>query len=218
MLTYYRAVRKASVAIADAANYATAAYRGGRVEQEPAITDRMLAGIETSLDGVEIGGIRWTAKTLTDRGRGSQESRYGADFLGVLSIDLPDFKVSKGFLAQAKLAKHFNSTEIHSLKTQCEKMLRLSAASFVFLYGKQAIYVVPAISVLGSGWQPDQLYSRSVQKFFEAHFECFIGDRAIDPATPEVLSSLTQRFEARSALLLSGKGQGVSSGGGGISA
>jgi hypothetical protein len=203
MLQYYRAIRKASQRIADAANHTTAAFRDHRVEQEPAITDRMLARIEASLDGIEIGGIQWTAKTLTDRGNASQESKYGADFFGVLDIDLPDFKVTKGFLAQAKIAKRFTSAETKDLKQQCEKMLQLSSASFVFLYGKENIHVVPALSVVGSTIQPESLYKRSLQRFFETHLECFIGDRTINSARPKTLADLEEKFYARKGLQIS---------------
>jgi len=207
MFTYYRAVRKASARIAEAAQYTIGAFQAGRVEQEPAITDRMLTRIETSLNGVDIGGIQWTAKTLTDRGKRSQESQYGADFLGTLNIDLPDFKVQKGFLAQSKILERLDSAGVSDLKRQCEKMLNHSPASYVFLYSKETIEIVPAVSVLGSKWHPDHLYKRSLQRFFEEHLECFIGDRSIKTASPETLSALSDRANARSALYISGKGQ-----------
>jgi hypothetical protein len=102
MLAYYRAVREASAHIARAIDHSVAALHEKRVEQEPAMTDRMLGSIEESLSDYRVRGIRWTAKTLTDRGRGSEESKCGADFMGVLNISLPEFDVSKGFLAQAR--------------------------------------------------------------------------------------------------------------------
>jgi hypothetical protein len=39
-----------------------------RIEQEPALTDRLLGVMEHVLNGQSIGGITWTAKSLTDRG------------------------------------------------------------------------------------------------------------------------------------------------------
>lgn len=164
------------------------------------MTDRMLGAIEESLRNYTKKGIRWSAKRLTDRGRGSQESRYGADFMGILTIALPDFAVSKGFLAQAKLVRNGSSGNLRELRTQCEKMLNLSPASFVFLYGCDGVRVVPAISVVGSKLDPLQLYSRSAQRFFEEHLECFIGDRDIQSATPTTLAALSERFEASSVI------------------
>src|SRR5438309_11786536 len=99
MIAYYQAVRGAAKRIADAINHTVEAIGEGRIEQEPAVTDRMLGAIEESLRNYSKKGISWSAKTLTDRGLRSQESKYGADFMGVLNIALPEFNVSKGFLA-----------------------------------------------------------------------------------------------------------------------
>ncbi|MGE4182763.1 MAG: hypothetical protein AB7J34_23300 [Limisphaerales bacterium] len=202
MLPHYHAVRDAAQRIAGAIDHSVEALAQGRVEHEPAMTDRMLGAIEESLVDYQNRGLRWTAKTLTDRGRGSQESKYGADFLGVLSIALPDFTVSKGFLAQAKLVRGNSSGEVKELKRQCEKMLDLSPDSFVFLYGATGVRIVPALSVLAADVDPLKLYSRSAQSFFEAHFECFIGDRSIKSSSPKTLESMRAQFETRRAILL----------------
>jgi len=162
----------------------------------------MLGAIEESLVSYRHKGIRWTAKTLTDRGRASQESRDGADFMGVLNIALPDFAVSKGFLAQAKLIRNGSAGDVAELKDQCEKMLNLSPDSFVFLYDQAAVRVVSALSVVSATADPLQLYSRSAQRFFEEHLQCFIGDRSIQSATPKTLDTLRNRFEARSAIFV----------------
>jgi hypothetical protein len=203
MIKGYHAVREAAQHIAGAIDGAVDALREGRVEHEPAMTDRMLGAIEQSLTNYESKGIRWRAKTLTDRGRGSQESRYGADFMGVLRIALPEFVVSKGFLAQAKLVRRYSSGDPRELRQQCEKMLNLSPDSFVFLYGMDGVRVVPALSVVASKVDPLQLYSRSAQRFFEEHFECFIGDRNIQTAAPATLEALADRFEVRRAIEIS---------------
>jgi hypothetical protein len=169
------------------------------------MTDRMLGAVEESLRNFRVHGVRWTAKTLTDRGANSQESRFGADFLGVLNIRLPDFSVSKGFLAQAKLMRGRWFHDAQQLQKQCEQMLMLSPDSFVFLYSRKGVRVVPAISVLGAKGDPTQLYSRSSQRFFEQHLECFIGDRAISSPTPAALEKLQRQYEVRRALLLEGQ-------------
>ena len=202
MNAYHYAVRKAAKRIADAIDHSVDALRQGRVEHEPAMTDRMLGAIEESLTDYQHKGIRWTAKTLTDRGQNSQESKYGADFMGVLNIELPDFRVSKGFLAQAKLIRNKSAGNVAQLKKQCEKMLKLSPDSFVFLYGRSGVRVVPALSVIGSNLDPLQLYDRSAQRFFEDHLECFIGDRSIKSASPKTLEAMRVQFKARSAILL----------------
>ncbi|MDD5705220.1 MAG: hypothetical protein PHR35_04800 [Kiritimatiellae bacterium] len=105
MISYYHAVREVARHSGEAIDHSVDALRDRKVEQEPAMTDRMLGAIEESLSDFTSRDIRWRAKTLTDRGRGAQETTYGAYFLGVLNIDLPDFTVAKGFLAQAKLLR-----------------------------------------------------------------------------------------------------------------
>ena len=91
----YAIIRAAASHLAAAGNRAVGALADGRVEQEPAFTDRMLGHIEEAMDGYVNKGVRWSAKTLTDRGRNSQEAEFGADFAGVLDIDLKDFKVRR---------------------------------------------------------------------------------------------------------------------------
>ena len=202
MIRHYHAIREAAQHIAGAINRSVDAIRDGRVEQEPAMTDRMLGKVEEALDNYRAKGICWSAKTLTDRGGGAQETRYGADFMGVLNISLPDFNVAKGFLAQAKLIRADRTINLKELKGQCEKMLNLSPDSFVFLYSPNDVRVVPALSIVASHADPIELYSRSAQRFFEEHFECFIGDRNISAPDSATLKNLSARYEARRTLLL----------------
>ena len=185
------------------------ALRDGRVEQEPALTDRLLGSMEHVLNGKRVAGVRWTVKTLTDRGRGSQESIFGADFMAALELSLDGYQVAKGFLAQSKLvepSQTFSKEGVTDLKKQCEKMLSFSPASFVFLYSQQSgIVVVPAIEILASrDCNPHELTSKKMASFYREHFECFIGDRGIHSATPKGLDELRQRYEARRLVLLYG--------------
>lgn len=192
--------------MADAANRTTEALTNHRVEQEPAFTDRMLANIEREMDGFQSRGIRWTAKTLTDRGKGSQEKQFGADFVGVLNIRLADYALSKGFLAQSKLIEHAGAMpqrDFRRMQEQCRKMLELVSDAFVFLYTSQGISVVPANAVVAAEpCNPHELYSRSVSRFFEEHFECFIGDQRLSVAHIEALEVLRASVQARSLLYL----------------
>jgi hypothetical protein len=189
------------------------ALHNGRVEQEPALTDRLLGVMEYTLNNRKLAGIRWTVKTLTDRGRGSQESVFGADFMAALEISVDGYQVAKGFLAQSKLvepSQNFSRSEATRLKEQCEKMLSFSQDSFVFLYSKQSgIVVVPATEILDSrDCNPHELMSKKMTKFYRDHFKCFIGDHGIRRATPQGLDELRQRFEARRLVLLHGSDSG----------
>jgi hypothetical protein len=199
-------VREVAGRIASAVDRVVDAYGKGRVEHEPAFTDRMLGAIEETMNGFEARGILWTAKTLTSQAPNAQETLHGADFAGVLSVSLPDFHVKKGFLAQAKRIEPDASIDAHEferMKDQCELMLQRSTASFVFLYAKSGVRVVPAIAVVSSKrLNPHELYGRGISRFYEEHFECLIGDRRINRATPEMLDELQRDLSVRRALLL----------------
>lgn len=212
MMRRRRVVQESAAIVEQAINYACQALADRRVEHEPPFTDRMLAAIERELDGRRLRGIVWHAKTLTSQGQGSQEKRFGADFVGVLSVDLPESQVRKGFLAQAKRIEEdaaLTTAEFARLKEQCEEMLNTTPASFVFLYAETGVRVVPALSIVavpaGGRFSPDELYSRSASSFFEAHFECFVGDRAIATVGDSMmdLPAIMDRVRAERAIELS---------------
>jgi hypothetical protein len=206
MIRYYGIIRESAQRASEAAERTTGSLIERTVEQEPAFTDRMLGRIEEAMEGYEIKGVRWKAKTLTDRAPGAQEKTYGADFIGVLEISLIDYHVNKGFLAQSKLIEpneHMTPDEVGRMKEQCEKMLNLSPDSYLFLYSTTGIRVVPALSVVsGDSNNPYDYYSRSVSAFFEAHFESFVGDRKIGAPRIEVLEKLRAENNARRLLYL----------------
>ncbi|MEH2133816.1 MAG: hypothetical protein V7K86_25040 [Nostoc sp.] len=192
------------------------AMRDGRIEQEPAITDRLLGVMEHVLNDKTTTGVRWTVKTLTDRGRGSQENEFGADFLAALELELEGYRIAKGFLAQSKRiepSQTFSREEFYRLQEQCRKMLSHSSASFVFLYSKSGIVVVPAIEILTArDCNPHELISKPMKKFYQEHFECFIGDQNIRSANPQALEelrNLRNRYEAKRLVILHGYNEPV---------
>jgi len=148
---------------------------------------------------------------LTHQGPHAQETRYGADFIGVLDINLPGYSVVKGFLAQAKRVEWgqiMNGRDWEDMKDQCDKMLALSPDSFVFVYSKVAISVVPAVSVMGAHTRNlHDLSARSITRFYEEHFQCFIGDRGISAPSIETLDKLQAQFESRKLLYLEARGE-----------
>ena len=199
-------VRDAATQIGNAVETAVSALQQGRVEHEPSFTDRMLGSIEQAMSDYQTKGVAWSAKTLTDRGRNAQESRHGADLAGVLSVDLPDFKVEKGFLAQCKLIEpgdRMRPSEFDRMKKQCEKMLERTPDSFIFLYSRSGVVIVPAVSVVSSiPRNPHDFYSRSVPRFYEEHFESFIGDPRLYAPTPAMLEDLQRDLDTRRVLFL----------------
>ncbi|NLH98006.1 MAG: hypothetical protein GX446_00780 [Chthonomonadales bacterium] len=214
MIIAHRIVREAAARVAGAADEALKALGEGRVEQEPAFTDRMLGAIEHSMRDFrsKSGRVQWTAKTLTDHGRNAQERRFGADFAGVLSIDLRGFRVRKGFLAQAKLIEPRASVpqrDFERMRDQCNLMLKYTPDSYLFLYAREGIRVVPAISVVSAAHpcNPHALYARSIARFYEEHFESFIGDRRLNEATPQMLDELKREADVRAIQCLEARGE-----------
>lgn len=211
MIHGYEIIKASATAATNAALTASKAFKDGRIQNEETFTDRMIGAIEERFRSLRTKGISWTAMTLTAHQRNAQETEFGADLLGVLEIDLPDFTVKKGFLAQAKLVapdESFSQAEFDRLVKQCEAMLRHSPDSYVFLYTQEDIAVVPAISVVGlrERRNPHELYRRWIRKFFEEHFESFIGDRRLYRLDPATLDELRAAVAARRALFLKAVG------------
>ncbi|NIM13176.1 MAG: hypothetical protein GTO45_13750 [Candidatus Aminicenantes bacterium] len=200
-------VQEAVNQMENAARIALDALVSSRIEQEPAFTDRLLGGIEHAMDGFRHEGIIWTAKTFTDRGHKSQESRIGADFAGVLKLDLARVSLSTGFLAQAKLVDPRDSLskkEYQRLVSQCRFMLHISPASYVFLYSVSGIQIVPAISLTNAKQRnPYLLYKMTFSQFFEYHLASFIGDYRLGIPSIEAIKNLRTDSIAQRVLFLS---------------
>ena len=207
-------VRKIATEISNAADSAITAYRENRTFEETDITGRIVGAIEkrlkdnSNVESFKQYGINWEARTLrTGSGIAAEEKRYGADLLGLLSIDLPNYRVKKGFLVQAKRIepnKNFSSQEWGRLCDQCENMLKHTSESFVWVYSKSmGIRIFPAISVIAiESTNIFDLYSRGMMRFFENHIECFIGDHRLNSPDLRKLRTL-EEFHVRHVLELS---------------
>src|SRR2546426_425594 len=112
-------------------------------------------------------GVRWTAKTFTSQGPKAQERTFGADFMGVVEFNLPEYQVTKGFLAQAKRVEHgehITPREWNRMVEQCKQMLSITAECFVFVYARTGIIVVPALAIASAtaSRNPHDFYSRKI--------------------------------------------------------
>lgn len=175
-----------------------------RIEQEPPITDRLAARLADAINDYPSGKITWHAKTFTDRGPNSQESKFGPDLLGTLSVQTTEYDVKKGFLAQAKLVEPdepFSATEYAKLKGQCAKMLTISPASYVFLYSSRGFVVFPALAVVSSSQRnPHDFDAISLDYFFFGHGACFFGDRRLSNSDITKIEEIRREYDARVAL------------------
>jgi hypothetical protein len=204
MLKYRRIIQDSARRIAAAANRTADDYVPDHVENEPEFTGVMLGRIRKAMDGYKTRGVRWTAKTLTSQGpKSAQENTFGADFLGVVEFDLPEYRVKKGFLAQAmriERGQPITPGEWDRMADQCKQMLSITTESFVFVYARSGIIVVPALTIASATapGNPHDFYSRTALRFYEDHFECFVGDLEISSADIATL----ERLRARHALYL----------------
>lgn len=199
MLRYYEMVRTVAREISEAANGRIKARRDHAEVQEPHLTGEILGAIGDRISNMKIKGVIWNASPLPPK----KEKCHGADFMGVLDIDIPGYSARKGFLVQAKKAEpgsEFVKRDWDRLVCQCKKMIERTPDSFVFVYSrKEGIRVFSAYSVLAlpsndSGSYPrdifDLLYHHSVQNFFENHLECFIGDHRLNSPDIRTLDAL----------------------------
>jgi hypothetical protein len=203
MLKYRRIIQDSARRIADAANLTVDEYILDHVEHEPEFTGEMLGRMKQAMHGYISRGVRWTAKILTSQGPKAQEKTFGADFMGVVEFDLPEYRVTKGFLAQAKRIEHDQRVtpgEWTRMVEQCKEMLAVTTECFVFIYARSGIIVVPALTIASATapTNPHEFYSRTALRFYKDHFECCVGDRAISSADIRTL----ERLRARQALYL----------------
>lgn len=198
MKKYDSAFSSAANRVGSAANKTAQEYAKKNIPDEPSFTAVLAARIKDSLSGLSKGGISWNAKILSSHGPKTEESRFGADVLGVLSLKLSGYSVKKGFLAQAKRqepGKPLSSSEWKRMQAQCSTMLNFTSDSYVFIYALNGVFVVPAISVVACQEVEDihTLHPKNLSAFYKEHFMCFVGDRAINSTSPHVLNNLLAR-------------------------
>jgi hypothetical protein len=125
-------------------------------------------------------GVRQRAASKVPR------SQSGADLLGVLEVDLPGIAFRKGFLAQAKRDKVGRG--MVRLREQCEQMLNITPDSFVLVYDKNGVEVLPALLFADGSLGLHHAEPWRLGRVFAAHFGSFIGDRKIGFRTREEFS------------------------------
>lgn len=172
----------------------TRVVRSRDVREEEDYTSRLLAAIESGLARVGADALEWTSAVLRKQ---TEEPRLGADFAGVLRIRHQGYDVGKGFLVQSKLVGRGKSLDKRRLLAQSRAMLNVTPASYVFLYGRDGITVVPAIAVVAAGGDPRGLSSWDYTTFFLEHFRCFVGDASLRPTQNQTLGEFLESLPAR---------------------
>jgi hypothetical protein len=171
-------------------------YRQGHVRDEDDITGVLVGSLQTTLEHSSIEGVDLTVAILRHRGGvAAEERRYGADMLLHVTVDTSTQEFSKGVLVQAKKSSSSDywSSRIRSeLNDQCNRMLNVTPAAFVFNYSVYGMRCGAASRVVGArgpqsvrylcGWTP--------YRFFLEFFRCPIGDPKITSARVEELASI----------------------------
>lgn len=151
-------------------------------------TGHLFKAVQSRLNEKRVFGVSFKVHCF----KHNEEMEIGADIAGIMTIRSAKQSLSKLYLAQAKVAAsastHGSRNTIvragdRNLLRQCENMLDRSSASYVFVYSKLGVHVVPAsaIKLKGKGKVDTSTdYYRSLKMFYTEFFKCFIGDTHFD--------------------------------------
>lgn len=195
---------RAAAKRADRAVSRTMADYGARLlKHEDDISPALVGGLRAAFPG-QVGGLRWSASIMTHRrGIAAEEARTGADLLIHVRLNTAKQKYSKGVLVQAKRVDAAGSmtTAGHTeLVGQCNKMLAITPAAFVFNYTVNEMRCASAAKVSG-------MISRALHencdwtsyRFFLELFRCPIGD-------PKITSAVFDDLQIPNGIELVGEG------------
>jgi len=86
MIKGYKIINDLGNIIQEATETIVEQLKDGDIKQEPDMTSQLLATIQVLMRGYSKNGIELRTSVLSDRGPNSEESKYGADFIGTLKI------------------------------------------------------------------------------------------------------------------------------------
>jgi hypothetical protein len=141
-MNFEEAMTAAAKAADEAVTLIMGDYSAGNLTDEDDISAALVGGLRTKFSG-QIDGLTWSSSIVRHRkGTANEENRVGADIVIHVSLNTPTQKYSKGTLVQAKRTEpqhRMANTEFANLQNQCNKMLAITPASFVFNYAKGAM-------------------------------------------------------------------------------
>ncbi|MCU8104869.1 hypothetical protein [Shewanella sp. SM101] len=154
-----------------------------RFAQESAYVDALIGRLDGVLDfGNGNGYIEFTSTVVADRGPGSAESLYGADFAIVFKSTNVDKPINKAILSQAKndTIDKMPKEEVTRLREQCMKMARFTN-DYIVLEAPKVDGAVPTIII---GTPSNQAWGKIRMGlddyFLEFVLSCKHGDRRPD--------------------------------------
>lgn len=195
--------------LAGATNRVVKDYKTEDVVGEEAFSDQLCGRLKETLEDFESETIRWQVEIANiPRGSGRLKARsltrwkeepdLGADIVMVLDVWTPDFVIRKGFLAQAKrleTGRSIEKAEHERLIEQCIRMLHVTPASMVFLYGSDGVKVIPAAAVLQhNGRNLYDIISYDIEILYRDFAICWFGDPRIQAVDRLTLENLRETF------------------------
>ena len=184
------AMRVAAHSAEQAVRRAMAKYRDGLVTDEDDLTGVLVGNLDAEFSANSasgFGGLQWSSSILRHRkGVAAEEKRIGADMIIHVRVDTPIQTYSKAVLIQAKRHEpgvDMSAKEQKDLLKQCNKMLKVSPAAFVFDYAKGEMRCASASKIAGSANKDlHAACNWTAYRFFLELFRCPIGDPRITSA------------------------------------
>lgn len=192
-MTFEEVARTAAKQAERAVSITLQQMKARHVHDEDDVTGFLVGSLATLFDKHQIGDVTLSAAILRHRrGTAAEERRYGADILIHVSMDTPTQEYSKGVLIQAKkkeLTDYWSPSSHDELVEQCNRILRVTAAAFVFSYTEGGIRCGAAARVAGAKvvTNPTYLCGWTSYRFFLELFWCPIGDPRITSANVDEL-------------------------------
>lgn len=197
-------------------------YGAGDVVHEEPFSDQLCGRLKETLEDFETENVRWQAEMATaPKGRArlrartltktKEEPLFGADIVMTLDIETDDYSVKKGFLAQAKrldLGKRLDNSDHRKLLNQCERMLKITPSSTVFLYNQRGVHPIPATAVLSlRSHELWEIVTYSQRILYYDFAICWFGDSRLQATDAISLEGLRTLVDAETAVRFIGRGR-----------
>jgi len=197
-------------------------YQRGTLMDEDHLTGGLVFMLETFLSKLSVEGIQVIPKAFSLK----EEREAGADLGVLLNVDIPGFKLSKAFIAQAKKCEceykyeyecfrdvdyRLSGNNLGNIVDQCQRMLGFTSSAFVLVYTNNSgcgILAFPAGDVIALSRvtcnKLSALYAIRLDQLFEYFMKCYIGDPMIAKAYWgfDGLVRLMAEYKIRHGLLL----------------
>jgi|GEM_PF-4421699 len=200
--------------------------RGGDINKENSFTAALLARLRDGLNGLTLEpsyrpqNSRWQSSppSYVIRARDteanvvrSEENLSGADMLFGFKGDVRGQVVDKALLVQAKLwdgegpflGLPRKTNDRRELLAQCKRMKKISPASFVFVYTRDAVRCYDADDIIAkypSGVDYDEGWDFTI--FIRRMFQCTLGDRNMSYMVDGELKPHLEKLEIRDGFMV----------------